>query len=373
MSQTTAPSPADILQGLEWLRSAEPESRARGIDVLCHVRDDPRIFKVFEHLYEHDPDLRVRQVAWHALKGTEPSVPAPGPVVAAPLQAPKPESSVTIAAVTAAADAVPSKAVPAPAADPPAEPAAPAIHPPNELFLLRPAHKSLIARYQNTKRRQRSGLGLLVLAIVIALVAVVLAAGVVPSLRDEYRLDQSGITVEGTITALNVVGDDYRVFYRFDTAHELEATTRHNDRAVAEAAYNEMSVDDSVLVTYWPEDPALSRIDASDPGHVWRNRQLVAAAALGVLALLAVGLSLTRRSAARRWRVLKGQIVVCKASLNGRKYTVCARYRVKSPESGKSLDGKTCRVRNDLRETVLPAAGTPVAVRYRHDGTHHML
>ena len=347
---------------MEWLRSDAPETRARGIEVLCNVRDDPRIFKVFEHLYEHDPDLRVRQVAWHALKGAEPSVPAPVPK-------PEPEADSAAGALVAA----PTETVTTPAADPPVAPAQPAAHPANELFLLKPSHKAVVSRAQNTKRRKRSGLGLLVLAMVVALVAVVLALGVVPDLVDDYRLDQSGITVEGTITALSVVGDDYRVFYEFDTAHELESTTRHNDRPVTETAYNDLRVDDSVLVTYWPEDPALSRIDAPDPGEVQRNRQLIAAAALGVLALLAIGLSLNRRNAARRWRVIKGQIVACNAALDGKKYTVCTRYHFKSPESGKSLDGKTCCVRNDLRETTLPAAGTQVAVRYRHDRAHYML
>jgi hypothetical protein len=365
MSQTIAPSQADILKGLEWLRSDDPEARARGIEVLCNVRDDPRIFKVFEHLYEHDPDLRVRQVAWHALKGTEPSVPAP---------VPKPEPAPELDSAAEAVVAAPvAEAVTPPAADPPAAPAQPVAHPANELFLLKPSHEAVVVRLQNTKRRKRSGLGLLVLAIVIALVAVVLALGVVPDLVDDYRLDQSGITVEGSITALSVVGDDYRVFYQFDTAHELEATTRHDDRPVTEVAYNDLSVDDRVLITYWPEDPALSRIDAPDPADIQRNRQLIAAAALGVLALLALGLSLNRRSAARRWRVVKGQIVACKVAVEGKQYTVCVRYRVKSPESGKSLDGKTCRVRNDLRDTTLPAAGTPVAVHYRHDRVHHML
>ena len=357
MSSTTV-SGSEIKRSLDRLRSNDAEERIRGIQGLHDVRDDPRVIQVFEHLYEHDPDPRVRRDAWHALYTAGPSVPAPRP--SAPVSA---DNAVNPAPTTRNADDPKSSATGDTTDD--------------GLFLLDPANRSILARERrDSVRRKRRGRGPFVLATALVVVMATLWALAWPALVDWYRLRESGIGVAGTITALERDGGAYRVAYRFETAHDTEPVGHTGAQSVTAAAYNGMSAGDSVTVTYWPDDPAVAQIDAPSPDHTLRDRMAMAAMAIGGVALLLASLGLVLRQTARppRQRVVKGIIVACtgRADADG-DFKVRVQYRFVSPLSGKTLTGQKRRIRNDLRDAPLPDKDAPVAVYFGSDRHYSLM
>lgn len=346
MSEINITSQDEIKQTLRLLRSDDPQQRMKGIGRLAALHDDPRMSQVFEHLYETDPDPRVRRAAWHALYQNGPSVPAPRPA-------------------------------PEPAQPPPVSHSPAPRKRADGVFLLDSANKALIARIQRQKtRRRRNGRLPLTIAVALVALAAVLWVQVWPDLLDWFHLRQSGITVEGTVTALHRDSGRYRVAYRFDTAHDLATVAQSGAQSVTGDAYNRMQVDDRVSVTYWPDDPAVSQIDTANPEHIQRDRQTLAAMALGVIALLFASLGLVWQQAGRRPapRIVPGRIVACQGRVDADgDYKLAVRYRFTSPASGKPVTGQQRQIRNDLRKSALPEAGTPVAVAYRSDRQHRLM
>lgn len=346
MKKTDTATQGDIKKSLRLLRSDDPQQRMKGIGGLAALHDDPRVSQVFEHLYESDPDPRVRRAAWHALYQNGPSVPAPRPV-------------------------------PEPAQPPPVSRSPAPRKRADGVFLLDSTNKALIARIQRQDaRRRRSGRLPLAIAVALVALAAVLWVQVWPDLLDWFRLRQSGITVGGTVTALHSDGGRYRVVYRFDTAHDVETIAQTSEQSVTSDAYNRMQVDDRVSVTYWPDDPAVAQIDAVNPDHVQRDRQALAAMALGVIALLFASLGLVWRQAGHRPdpRIVPGRIVACQGRVDADgDYKLAVRYRFTSPASGKPVNGQQRQIRNDLRKSAPPEAGTPVMVAYRSDRQHRLL
>jgi hypothetical protein len=149
MSETKTSTSTDLLRSLRMIRSAAPDERRTGIAVLSAVSDDPRVTQVFEHLYQNDPDPSVREAAWRALRRSGPSVPAPGPALAAP-----------------------SGHNPAPGARPRTA-GTPASRPSSgrALFLLNPANAAFVARemkrIESQKKRGRTPLWLAVMALLV--------------------------------------------------------------------------------------------------------------------------------------------------------------------------------------------------------------
>jgi hypothetical protein len=161
------PTSTEVLRSLRLLRSDDPEDRQRGIQGLSDVRDDPRVAQVFEHLYQEDPDPRVRAAAWSALNGAAASVPSP---------APKPSPT------------APEKALP------------------RRLFLLNTDSKSLVTqesrRSATLKNRQRALKWLATLLAILAGALAVSAAFVSNTPKDSLALAACGVVALAALALL---------------------------------------------------------------------------------------------------------------------------------------------------------------------------
>lgn len=425
------PTSAEILQSLNLLRSTDPNDRARGIDVLSRVPDDPRVLQVFEHFYQDDPDPRVRYAAWLALSQHGPSVPAPKP---APDPAALPPAAPTVAArmpepppAAPAAFVTPTLGLGQPAPAPPLPPAAQSPTPPfvlddvaapvgpppppviapiappasitpppdraasqpsaaarpplavsaQGLFLFDAKNRKLIARERVARKRRRSdGCGYFLLALVMLGVLVLLVAMLVPRLQDAYRLRQDGITVTGELLRVDAREDETVAIYRF-ALPKLEGSPSLVIAAqpVTQDAALVLVPGSPVEVTYWPENPAgLSRIPAENPKTIERDRMVAVTVGVAVLLLVLILLGLGRRRSARRpSRVLPGQVVLCTGRLDADgDYKIKLQYRFKTPR-GRVISAQRTAIRNDLRRSALPQPGATVAVYYRSDRRYWLL
>ncbi len=366
MTDPGAPTPTDILRSLRLLRSTDPHERQRGIEVLSHIQDDPRVHQVFEHLYQSDSDPRVRHAAWQALHRFGPSIPAPGPAAGVPptqaANAPAPVPATT------ARQSVPPPAQPATTSEPPL---------PGGMFVFDPANRALIRRaLSQSEPEPVSARAPLAVAGVLLVLAIILGVQVWPALRDWYRLHTSGISVPGTITALDAESGTYRATYSFDTAHDAAPVAHIGTQRVTLEAYEQLSPGVRVTVTYWPDDPALAQIDAGNPDHEQRDwtaaaAGMVTAAALGAL-LQGIARLLSRRAPAPR--VIAAQVLEAAGTLDtDGDYKVRVKYRFKSPESQRTIIGQSRQIRNDLRAQPLPKPGARVAVHYVSDERYRLL
>jgi len=243
-------------------------------------------------------------------------------------------------------------------------------------FLLDPTNRKLIAEERRRIAAQKKrGRGAFLLAAIVFLVMGVLWALVLPEIRDWYRLDRNSAQAEGTITALEESAGRYTMRYAF-TVRQGEAVTDYNGaQEIAETTYRRSNVGDPVRVTFWLEDPSLSRTEIDDPSLEMRDRLILGASALAVLALLFLSLGLVQRQAwrRRRRRILPGQIVSCEGQVDADgDYKVKIRYRFHTPR-GQSITAQTSQIRNDLRRKPLPRPGTAVAVYYRNAHAYRLL
>jgi hypothetical protein len=185
MSETKTSTSTDLLRSLRLIRSAAPDDRRTGIAVLSAVSDDPRVIQVFEHLYETDPDPSVREAAWRALRRTGPSVPAPGPALAAP-----------------------SGRNPGPAARPRTA-SAPVSRPSagRALFLLNPANAAFVAReikrIDSQKKRGRTALWL---AVIVLLVVGMMWAFILDTENPDDHLVMTAAALSVAVVALLLLG-----------------------------------------------------------------------------------------------------------------------------------------------------------------------
>ncbi len=370
MSTFSTPTPTEILHSLTLLRSADPAARLRGIRTLRQVRDDPRVQQVFEYLYQQDPAPAVRQAAWQALRESAPAIPAPKPHAGHAVPSARGPEALASDAMNPSAS--PQKKM-AKSRSNRRRSAPPSDEGP---FLLDPANRKLIAeereRIATQKKRGRSAF---LLAAVVFLIMGVLWALALPQIRDWYRLDRNGAQAEGTITALERRGGEYVVHYTFNVRQGETESTYEGQQQVTEADWRQAAEGDPVRVTFWLDDPTLSRIDADDPSLAMRDRLILGASALAVLALMFLSLGMVQRQAwlRRRRRILPGQIVACTGSVDADgDYKVKIRYRFRTPQ-GQLITAQTSQIRNDLRRKALPRPGTAVAVYYRNAHAYRLL
>lgn len=407
MSNARIPTATDVLRSLRLLRSTQASERIRGITILSAMRDDPRVYQVFEHLYERDPDPAVRQAAWRALNQAGPSIPAPGPAKSHPEE--KSPMSTT-----------PQRPDPPPAAEPrkPAEkqPAAraasarqPRSQPPSPgqsarqraasrprragasshtLFLLNPANAKFVARETKRISEHKRGSRIpFVIALVVLLVTAALWVLALPELLAWYDFRQDGVTTEGTLTSLRITNDDrFYATYAFASAPE-GAEPRQSEQRITENQYNtwlpamiEWQAEGdpvAVEVEYLPDDPAESRLTVDNPDDLIRDRLTIGAIGMSIVFLLLVILWVVRRQRpyllARGRRLLRGEMVSCA----GREdddgdFKLMIEFRFRSP-SGSVIVHRASQIRNDLRRMPLPGAGTPVAIYYRNDRAFRLL
>lgn len=344
----------NVLESLQLLRDENPVERKRGIMTLSSMIDDPRVLRVFEHLYENDPDSGVRQMAWRAINRQGPSIPAPGPV-APPVQAAPP--------------------APPPTTHHPRSAAQP------EPFLINPANVRLLAAHARTQAPRRGGTAF-ALAAVLMLAAGIVWGWVLPGWIDQFRLDRSGITAAGEIIRLYVQPGDgdsphYYASYRFPVESAPGDTLIvRTEQRITENSFNGLSNGSPVDVTYLPGEPDRVRLAAVDtPAGDQRRWLTVVAAGLSaaVLLLLLLGLLRRGRPSHVRGRILWGEVVRASGELDARgRYTVRLRYQFRTLK-GKMLVKQTSHARSDLDPEDIPGPGTPVVVYYRSETDHRLL
>jgi hypothetical protein len=346
-------SAINVLESLQLLRNDSPVERKRGIMNLSGMIDDPRVLRVFEHLYENDPDSGVRQMAWRAINRQGPSIPAPGPV----------------APSAAAAASAPQPAPP------------PRNGAQQEPFLINPANIRLLAAHARAQTPHRGGLAFFLAALLLALAGV--AAGwALPGWIEQIRLDRSGLTAAGEIIRLYTQADGdsthYYASYRFPveqaSGEPLIVRTEHR---LTESAYNGLSDGSAIEVTYLPGEPDQVRLAGIEtPDDVLRRWLIVAAAGLGGAAILLLLVGLVRRGRAPRikGRILWGEVVRAVGELDARgRFTVRLRYQFRMPQSKKMIVKQISRPRSDLDPEDIPGPGTPVVVYYRSETDHRLL
>ncbi len=243
-------------------------------------------------------------------------------------------------------------------------------------FLLDPANRKLIAEErQRIAAQKKRGRSTFLLAAIVFLVMGVLWALALPQIRDWYRLDRHSAQAEGTITALEARDGHYTLHYTFSVRQSEAETVHEGQQEINEADYRRLRVGETVRVTFWLEDPNLSRTELDDPSLGMRDRLIFAAAALAVLALMFLSLGMVQRQAwlRRRRRILPGQIVACEGQVDADgDYKIKIRYRFRTPR-GQIITAQTRQIRNDLRRKPLPRAGTAVAVYYRNAHAYRLL
>ncbi len=394
MSTISTPSSTDILRSLRLLRSTEPLERARGISILGHVTDDPRIQQVFEHLYESDPDPRVRHAAWQALHQSGPAVPAPGPVtVSRSVTAPQPvtpperpstpvrpnssnESEAAMGTSGRKSNPAGRKSAPRRQSSPRRRSSRGRSSSGTSTFLFDPSNIHIISeeREQRTKQK-RSGRAALWMAVLSLLVMLLLGSLVWSDMRDWNRL-RDGETGYAAITELSAD----KVVYTFEvTAEDGTTEAYEGNQAITATGYDDLVIlqeaGDPVEITYWPDDPNVSETLEDNPDHDQRDRLAVATLVMIIVALLFVSLGMVQRQIGRKpLQVLPGQVVECtgQADADG-DFKFKLRYAFKSPRTDQVITAQRTAIRNDLRGQPLPAPGTRVAVHYRSDRNYTLL
>ncbi|WP_119065496.1 HEAT repeat domain-containing protein [Aggregatilinea lenta] len=345
----------NVLESLQLLRSDNPIERKHGIVALSGIIEDPRVLRVFEHLYENDPDSGVRQMAWRAINRQGPSIPAPGPV-AAPAQAD---------------DRPPA----------PAKASAPRSTAQPEPFLINPANVRLLAAQARSQSPWRGGWAFFLAAVV--LLAAGLAWGwVLPGWIDQIQLNRDGVTAAGEVIRLYEQSSDggsphYYASYRFTVGEDTERPiVMRTEQRITEHDFARLDSGSPIEVTYVSGAPERVRLSIDTPAAQQRETVTVAAAGLSVAAilLLIIGLLQHGRAPRMRGRILWGEVVRAVGELDARgRYTVRMRYRFRLPNSKKWVVKQTGRPRSDLDPEDIPQPGTPVVVYYRTKKEHRLL
>lgn len=342
----------DTLRSLQLLRSTDPAERQRGIEGLAHVADDPRVLQVFEYLYEKDSDPGVREAVWRVLNRQGPSVPAPTPAERAP----------------AARRRVRSIA-------------------PRSVFLLTPAHRSLIRRYLTEGPAPAPRGSRLIGAIVgiLLLAAGFLAGLAAPAWYDWYRLREDGARADAAITGLTAplnpaAEAPYTAAYQFHIpgASDSDAPSFFGEQRVSASLHRWLAEarPQTLPVIYLPDDPSVSRLDIASPDDARRERLAILAAGAVTIALLVSAIGWIARLPSKdalRGRLVRGQVVAARA-IAGRKggQQLVVRFRFRSP-AGRVITSETVRARDNLRSGIVPPPGTPVMVEYHSDRRFRLL
>jgi hypothetical protein len=197
MSETQTHSSTDLLRSLRLVRSPQPDDRQRGIAVLSTVRDDPRVTRALEHLYQTDPDPGVREAARRALLSIDPSVPvlssAPARVPAS-IPAPAPVQSDSDHEAAAAPPKPRRASIPRQSSG-------------RALFLLNPSNAAFVAREMKRMERQKKhGRIPLWLAVIALLGAGMMWAFILDAKNPDDHLIITAAALSGAVIALLILG-----------------------------------------------------------------------------------------------------------------------------------------------------------------------
>jgi hypothetical protein len=210
--------------------------------------------------------------------------------------------------------------------------------------------------------------------------AMCLLVGALGEYADAGRLQQSGVITQGTIisrTLSSGKSTSYYLTYEFSVKGSDTRFTRQ--QTVRRAAYEAHPEGSLVTVAYLPDDPNVSRLAGKDADDSVMQAS-VPESGLFVLITLVIMFFLLRPVVRDRWlarngRILEGKVVKSNGRLAGSKrryYRLTVQYEFLSP-SGVLLSGKQNAQRDDLRHSLLPRPGAPVAVLYADDRHYKML
>ncbi len=250
-----------------------------------------------------------------------------------------------------------------------------------EPFLMQPRNQKFLrgeARYPAFPSRSQ-----FILVGVFLLVGVVLLVLAATDLITDERLQQAGVTTQGTVIKRRISSGkntNYYITYRFKaTAQGSEPVFYAHEQQVSSASYNSHPEQTSVSVAYLKDDPATSKLTGKDTDDSARNSMLFFGAIwltmTIVLLVVTVRPILQDRWLAQRGEIIEGQLVKCSGRMTGGKgsyYKLTADYQFCTPD-GRTVFGKQNASRNDLRRSTLPAPNTPVAVLYVDDQHHKLL
>jgi hypothetical protein len=165
--------------------------------------------------------------------------------------------------------------------------------------------------------------------------------------------------------------------YRYETAHGTDPVLVTDEQRITQAAAQCLAGGAPLQVTYWPDAPLLSTTAQPNPAHDIRNRQVIAAAVLGGVALCcALGGTVVWRDrrGAGQPHLLLGQIKACSGRVDGEgDFKLRVDYRFLSPATGRLISAQASQICNARRTADLPEPGTLVAVCYHDDDTYRLL
>ncbi|MCC7452090.1 MAG: DUF3592 domain-containing protein, partial [Anaerolineae bacterium] len=170
------------------------------------------------------------------------------------------------------------------------------------------------------------------------------------------------------------------ITYRYPVQSPNSASDYYiREQEVSRDSYNRHPENSAVSVVYLQDDPTFAQLTGQDTdnsareGLLWFG--LLWLGLTGVVLFFMVRAVVQDRWLARHGEIIEGQIVNCSGRITGGKgsyYKLTVEYQFCTPD-GRILFGKQNASRNDLRQSVLPATNTPVAVLYADDQHYKLL
>jgi hypothetical protein len=258
--------------------------------------------------------------------------------------------------------------------------------PPNT-FLLNPKHEGFLTGEH--RRIQGAGCFLTCFMVlflgIFVLVGVVIGATELTELNLRNQLDKAGVVTDATVTDHRIsrsrdskgrTSTTYYVTYQFyaGAPGDDNPPLYSREQSVSSDTYNRAPVGNKISVHYLPGDPNTSRVmndNRDNPILMLIFMALfILIPGIGVIGMLWVYFRMRRLAAGGQ--LIAGKITEAKGSRVKGGYQVSVRYTFLTPE-GESLKGYETGIRNDLRDQILPDAGTPVVVLYLNNRLYKML
>jgi ribosomal protein L40E len=233
-----------------------------------------------------------------------------------------------------------------------------------------------------SKPRFGSGEGCGILFLIPFVLAGVFVAVFALYQWSEYlQLTTSGIRTNAIVTGKEIDADEESTSYLIYFYYIARDDRRYEQsESVSSDEYNRLAVQDSVPVLYLPNTPATARL-ALDNGRLGLpDMELFLAGFavcwngfIGLFVVAAVNGAQKAGKLARMGQRLDGEIDKIDHHLDSDDdLSLTVHYHFVNPD-GLGVRGKLSNIRNDLKNTRLPAPGTPVIVWYADDKTHTIL
>jgi hypothetical protein len=258
--------------------------------------------------------------------------------------------------------------------------------PPNA-FLLNPKHQGFLTG----EHRRLLGAGCFLTCFMVLFLSIfVMVGGVIGAtalieLNVRNQLDKVGVVTDATVTDHRIThsrdskgrtSTTYFVTYQFyaGASGDDNPPLYSREQSVSSDTYNRVPVGNKISVRYLPGDPNTSRVMNDDRDNPILMLIFMALFIIipGIVAIVMIRFYFRMRRLAAGGQLIAGKITEAKGSRVKGGYQVGVRYTFLSPE-GESLKGYETGIRNDLRNQMLPDAGTPVVVLYLNSRLYKML